>query len=142
MKRTFLAAVMAAASVGVYADVYAYPYLIFTDTNGGQVSLSVTDLVITVSGGQLIATNSTGTQTFTLSQLASMQFSASADGTVGIGSMADGQGTPAQGFELYDLSGRCVMRSAQAAGAQLQSMQKGVYVVRTADGRTSKITVK
>ena len=126
MKRTFLAAVMAAASVGVYADAYAYPYLIFTDTNGGQ----------------LIATNSTGTQTFTLSQLASMQFSASADGTVGIGSMADGQGTPAQGFELYDLSGRRVMRSAQAAGAQLQSMQKGVYVVRTADGRTSKITVK
>ena len=142
MKRTLLAVVMAAVSVGVYADSYAYPYLIFTDTNGSQVSLSVTDLVITVSGGRLIATNSTGTQTFTLAQLASMHFSKSIDVTVGIGAMDSGQWAADNGFELYDLSGRRVKRSAHAAGAQLQSMQKGVYVVRTSDGRTFKITLK
>lgn len=144
MKRLLFAAAMAAYGIGLWADDYTYPYLIFTETNGTQTSVAVADLVITVSGGQLVATNSAGTQTFTLAQLASMQFSATADGTVGIGQLEGAKCAAASETtrsDIFDLSGRRLKSSTQTSAPTLQT-KKGVYIRRTPDGRTSKIAVR
>ena len=52
-----------------------YAYLVFTNTAGTNTALSVTDLTMTVNGAQLDVTNAEGTVHFTLTELASMQFS-------------------------------------------------------------------
>ena len=72
---TFLMALGSA----VLLDAADYPYLVFTNTSGTNVVLSVENLTLTVSGSTLQVSNADGTTSFTLTDLASMQFSA--DGT-------------------------------------------------------------
>ena len=64
----------------VMAQAADYPYLVFTNTAGTTTVMSVSSLTMTVSGSSLQVTNSDGTETFALTDLASMQFSA--EGTV------------------------------------------------------------
>ena len=73
MKKIFVLAVTVVCAV--MAQAADYPYLVFTNTAGTTTVMSVTSLTITVSGSSLQVTNSDGTETFTLSDLASMQFS-------------------------------------------------------------------
>ena len=56
-------------------DAADYPYLVFTNTSGTNVVLSVENLTFNVSGSTLQVSNAEGTTTFTLTDLASMQFS-------------------------------------------------------------------
>ena len=139
MRRLLFAIVMTAFVVGSWADDATYSYLIFTDTNGTNTSIALDNLVITVSNGQLVVSNPSGTQTFTLAQLVSMQFSATADGTVGVGKVEGAHSDSLRGNEgkIYDLNGRRVHSSLSS----LQS-RKGIYMLRTPDGQTSKIAVK
>ena len=57
------------------AQDYAYPFLVFTDADGAQTTVSVASLEITFADGQLVAANGDGTTQLTLSELASMAFS-------------------------------------------------------------------
>ena len=126
------------------AQAYDYPYLTFQMTDGTVQSVAVDDLTIAFSDGQLVATNIAGTQTFTLAQLASMQFSATADGAVGIGQLEGAKGAAASETtrsDIFDLSGRRLKSSTQTSAPTLQT-KKGVYIRRTPDGRTSKIAVR
>lgn len=140
MKRLLLTVVTTVFALGLWAEGTTYPYLVFSDTQGNNVSVSVSDLVITISNGQLIASNSTGTQTFSLADLASMQFSSSSDGTVNIAKLVGSKEASLGSSLLFDLSGRR-LRNAKSQVTS-SSKQKGVYILRTPDGRTSKIMVK
>ena len=64
---------MCAGCLTTHADDYGY--LTFETSSGTQKSVSVTSLTLTVSDGKLIARNTDGSQSFTLSELSSMFFS-------------------------------------------------------------------
>jgi hypothetical protein len=75
-KKMFLMALLVCAGM-VQAGEYAY--LVFTNAEGTTTALSATNLTMTVNGTQLDVTNDEGTVNFTLTELASMQFSTNAE---------------------------------------------------------------
>lgn len=78
MKRSLF--IWTAALCAITAQAADYPYLVFTGTGGTTTKLSVSDMTLVVSGSSLQVTNTDGTTSFTLTDLASMQFSQ--DGSV------------------------------------------------------------
>ena len=137
MKRLLVAVFCAAFGVVSMAEDYTYPYLVFTNSSGTQTVVAVDELEIAFSNGQLVATNSEGTQTMlTLAELASMRFSTAMP--TGIQSLNSQPSTLSpESSTFYDLSGRTAIRKNGNA-----PVRKGVYVVRKADGSTTKIAVK
>ena len=73
MKKILIFAVTVVCAV--MAQAADYPYLVFTNTAGTTTVMNVSSLTMTVSGSSLQVTNSNGTETFALTDLASMQFS-------------------------------------------------------------------
>lgn len=63
----------------ILAKAGEYGYLVFTNTSGTTTALTVSNLSATVSGSSLVVTNDEGTVNFTLTELASMQFSTTAE---------------------------------------------------------------
>lgn len=57
------------------AQAGTYNYLVFTNTSGVNTALRVADLAMTINGTELQITNADGVTAFTLTDLASMQFS-------------------------------------------------------------------
>lgn len=76
MKKMFLMALLVCTGM-VQAGEYAY--LVFTNAEGTTTALPATNLTMTVNGTQLDVTNDEGTVNFTLTELASMQFSTTAE---------------------------------------------------------------
>lgn len=114
----------------VQADDVTFPFLVLTTSNGQQTALAVEQLEMTFEDGKLVAKNANGQATFDLADLATMQFSESNTGIVdGVESVRKGGDSE---VSAYDMSGRPVNGP----------LRKGVYVVRKADGSTSKILVK
>ena len=126
MKRLFMA--LATLLLGLTA-IHAgdYPYLTFELTDGTKASVSVSQLQLSINGTTLTA----GSQSFTLTNLAKMYFSAtdesSATGISSIDIIGNDDIT-----DIYDLQGHKVTKD---------QMKKGVYIVKTKD-RTYKIAVK
>ncbi len=103
-----------------------YSYLTFETTDGEKVSVATASLTITLSGTTLTA----GSQSFVLTNLSKMYFSATDETTTGIDTLtADDLD---EITDIYDLSGRKVPQDG---------LQAGVYVVRSKNG-THKIAVK
>ena len=126
MKRVFLAlATLCFGLTAIHAGDYSY--LTFELTDGTKASVSVAQLSLTVNGTTLTA----GSQSFTLTNLAKMYFSATDESsTTGISSI-DIIGND-DITDIYDLQGHKVTKD---------QMKKGVYIVKTKD-RTYKIAVK
>ena len=103
-----------------------YTFLTFETTDGAKASVAVENLTITISGTTLTA----GTQTFTLSNLAKMYFSASDESTTGIEEITSA--TLDEATDIYDLQGHKVSKA---------QMCKGVYIVKT-KSKTFKMVVK
>jgi hypothetical protein len=123
MKKVLLFVFMMAGTLATHAD--DYPYLTFELTDGSKTSVAVTSLSLSISGSTLTA----GDQSFTLSNLSKMYFS------------ADDQTTDIQHItitnwdevsEIYDLNGRKVTKD---------QMQRGVYIVKSKN-KTCKVVVK
>ena len=66
---------MAVALCSLVAQAADYPYLVFTNTGGTSTVMDVSNLTLAVSGSSLQVTNTDGTASFTLTDLANMQFS-------------------------------------------------------------------
>ena len=126
MKRVFLAlATLCFGLTAIHAGDYSY--LTFELTDGTKASVSISQLSRTVNGTTLTA----GSQSFTLTNLAKMYFSATDESsTTGISSI-DIIGND-DITDIYDLQGHKVTKD---------QMKKGVYIVKTKD-RTYKIAVK
>ena len=124
MKRIVL---LLMAVVGVLTMQAAdYTFLTFETTDGAKASVAVENLTITISGTTLTA----GTQSFTLSNLAKMYFSASDESTTGIEEITSA--TLDEATDIYDLQGHKVSKT---------QMCKGVYIVKT-KSKTFKMVVK
>lgn len=126
MKRVFLAlATLCFGLTAIHAGDYSY--LTFELTDGTKASVSISQLSLTVNGTTLTA----GSQSFTLTNLAKMYFSATDESsTTGISS-ADIIGSD-DITDIYNLQGHKVTKN---------QMKKGVYIVKTKD-RTYKIAIK
>ena len=107
------------------AQASDYTYLTFETTDGAKVSVSVSNLTLSISGTILTA----GTQSFTLSNLSKMYFS-NADETTGISEVMRAELDGAT--EIYNLQGHKVSKD---------QMRRGVYVIKTKQG-TFKLNIK
>ena len=103
----------------------SYSYLTFETTEGTKVSVPTSALTLTVSGTTL----KVGTQSFVLSNLRKMYFSAT-DETTGIDAPAFDALDEAT--EIYDLQGHRLTKS---------QLRKGAYIIKTKKG-TCKIVVR
>ena len=124
MKKILLTVLMFCAGLtAVMAE--DYPYLTFELTDGTKASVPTASLTLTINGTTL----TTGSQSFTLTNLSKMYFTKTNMST-GIKSIENGELTI--GNEIYDLQGHKVTKA---------QMKKGVYIVKTND-KTYIIAVK
>ena len=107
------------------AQASDYTYLTFETTDGAKVSVSVSNLTLSISGTTLTA----GTQSFTLTNLSKMYFS-NTNETTGISEVMRAELDEAT--EIYNLQGHKVSKD---------QMRRGVYVIKTKQG-TFKLNIK
>ncbi len=117
-----------------------YDYLVFTTSDGNLLSLTVSELEMTFSNGSLTAVNTDGTYTLTLSEIASMQFSTTQEGTLPDAIRCVSQPVMADAVEMFTLSGISLGVFSNVAAAEA-SLPRGVYVGKQ-QGSTFKLSVK
>ncbi|MCR4994680.1 MAG: T9SS type A sorting domain-containing protein [Bacteroidales bacterium] len=127
MRKAILTILTAASALT--AQAYDYPYLAFQTSDGTTTTVSVESLKLTISDGQLVATNGDGSTTFTLTELSQMYFTAEATDAI---KEVDSKTLDDAEISIYDLQGRLVPAS---------QLKRGIYVVKTSTG-TRKISVK
>lgn len=132
MKKLLLTLIIIAASFAALAD--GYPYLIFQTTDGTVRAMAVEAMTISVSGGNLVATNSEETQTFALAELDKMFFSES---TTGIEEMFSPDGGE---VDVFAVTGAHLGKYASAIEATTH-LKTGIYVLKSKSS-TIKIVVK
>ncbi len=128
--------IMAALLVALGMQAYDYPYLSFQTSEGTVQSVSVNELIITFSNGQLVLTNTDGNQTISLSDLSYMFFSKEAN-TAGVTRIGDATN---QTVEVFTVNGLALGRfeSIQKAKAELKP---GLYLMKS-NGKTQKVVVR
>ena len=127
MKKILLICLLVCAGM-VQAGEYAY--LVFTNTEGTQTALTVTNLTVTVNGAQLDVTNNEGTVHFSLTELASMQFRTEAGEWAAVENVLDGD-APVRVFSISGTSLGEFDNLVQAAS----SLGHGIYII--SDGKRS-----
>lgn len=130
MKKTIMLSLLIALSVAARATDYSY--MVFTLNDNTTQSIPASDLSITFSGGNLIATSGSSTVTIALSNLQKMAFS-NESSTTGIQAIESAALTIDDATEIYDMNGRRI-----PSGSQLS---RGIYIIKS-NGRTSKVQVK
>ncbi len=124
MKKILLLLTILVGTLTAQADNYTY--LTFETNDGAKASVSVENLMLTISGTTLTA----GSQQFTLSNLSKMYFSTSDETTTGIEEITNAALDEAT--DIYDLQGHKLTK---------EQMQKGVYIVKTMN-RSYKMVVR
>ena len=126
---------LVAVACAVMAQAADYPYLVFTNTAGTNTALSVSNMTLTVNGSELTVTNAEGTQAFTLTDLAAMQFSQ--DGSVtAIENVLDGE----KSVDVYSVTGvglGSFSNLHEAAGV----LPTGAYVMKQG-GKSQTVVVR
>jgi hypothetical protein len=126
MRKLLLFLVLLLGTVSATADT-DYPYLTFQTSDGTKVSISVSELTISISGTTLTA----GSESFTLSNISKMYFSTTDESSTDIQTIRMSDLTDDE-VEIFDLQGKRVQKTG---------LRQGVYIVRTKEG-ISKIAVK
>lgn len=117
-----------------------FPYLTFIASDGTVTSLGVESLEMTVTkDGNLVAVNSDGSKTFTLTSLAKMYFSLSDESTASGITMAEAEGTTGE-VEVFTLTGISLGKFTNSTKAKA-SLEQGVYILKS-KSETLKITVR
>ena len=117
------------------AQAGEYGYLVFTNTSGTQTALTVNNLSATVSGSTLVVTNDDGTVNFTLTELASMQFSTT-DTVTALENVIDGD-KPVQVFSINGTSLGTYDNLVQA----VRQLSAGAYVI-VQSSKSQKLVVR
>jgi len=109
-----------------------YQYLVFTLTDGTTQAVTATNLSISFSDGNLVATGGNETlATLPVASLSAMEFSN--DGTTGIEGISTDKLTTDSATVIYDLNGRRMPQGAQ--------LPKGVYILKS-NNKTIKVNIK
>jgi len=132
MKRLFLIVFIIVASLS--AKAYDYPYLVFQTTDGTVHAMAVESMSISISDGNLIATNNEGTQTFALVDLDKMFFSESTTGVEELFSPDGGE------VDVYAVTGAHLGKYANAKEATTH-LKSGLYLLKS-KSTTIKIVVR
>lgn len=107
------------------AQAADYPYLVFSNTAGTTTVMSVSSLTMSVSGSSLQVTNSDGTETFTLTELVSMQFSADGSATTAIEHVLEAD----RAVEVFSVTG-VQIGSFGSLRKAVQELNAGAYVIK------------
>lgn len=118
------------------AQAYDYPYLVFQNTEGTTTVIAVESLSITISDGQLVATNADGTQSFALTDLSKMYFTQQADLT-GISNAATQED---EVVEVFTTGGIKLGKYLNINEAK-SSLKPGLYILKSKQ-KSFKIVVK
>lgn len=122
------------------ASAYDYPYLTFQKTDGSVVDLSVENLVLTVSGNSIVASDGSTSTTLTIADLTKMYFSTSSTSGIAETSLS-GDSEP---VEIFTMSGVSLGSYDNIATAK-KNLQKGLFLVKeksNGSSKTYKIEVK
>ena len=123
-----------AVCCAMMAQAATYSYLVFTNTSGTTTAFEVSNLTLTVSGSNLQVTNDEGTVNLVLTELASMQFSTSADTVTAIENVLDGD-APVQVFGVSGVSLGTFGSLVEAT----QQLNAGAYVI--SNGKKSQTII-
>lgn len=116
--------VVALLACTIMAQAGEYAYLVFVNTAGTTTALSVTNMTLSVSSSELTVTNSDGSQAFTLTDLAAMQFSK--DGSVtALENVLNGE-QPVEAFTVTGIGVGRFDNLREAAGR----LPAGTYVIK------------
>ena len=130
MKKTILLTLLSILTMGMRAA--DYQYLVFTMNDGTTQAVTASNIAISISGDNLVATSGNETlATLPLASLTQMEFSN--DGTTGISQITANQLTTDADTVIYDLNGRQMPSGA--------ALPKGVYIVKN-QNKTLKVTIR
>lgn len=130
MKKTILMILLCILATRMQAG--DYQYVVFTLNNGTTQAVTATNLSITFTSDNLVATSGNETlATLPLSTLTSMEFST--DGTTGISQITADQLITDDNTVIYDMQGRQMPQGA--------ALPKGVYIVKN-NNRTFKVNIR
>ena len=132
MKKILFLAV--ACICAMMAQAGDYGFLVFTNTNSTTTAFSVTNLTLTVDGSNLQVTNDKGTVNLVLTDLASMQFSTSADLVTAIENVLDAD----QPVQVFSISGTSLGSFGSLMEAA-QQLNAGAYVI--SNGKNSQTII-
>ncbi len=127
MKKIILMTLFTALSLGSHAA--DYNYLVFTLSDGSTQSISASDLSITFSDDNLVATSGSSKVTIALTSLTKMEFSNSSTAVEAI----EADVALDETTEIYDMNGRRMTNGS--------SLTRGIYIIKS-NGKTKKITIK
>ena len=122
MNKLFVLLAVIVGSLSIQAA--DYNYLTFETTDGAKVSVSVSSLTISLSGTTLTA----GEQSFTLTNLSKMYFSAS-DETDASGIEQLSADNLDETAEIYDMQGRMVQKDQMHSGVYIIKSKRGTYKI-------------
>lgn len=140
MKKNFIVMAIALLMAGTnaMADDYSYLTVKKNDTAGTETSTALSTLKkITFSSGNMVLTTTSGTVSYTLTELDKMYFASTA---TGISNITDIDNCGA--LNVYSTNGVKMAEYApgtSVANINLSNMPKGVYIVKC-DGKTIKVT--
>ena len=135
MKKFFILMLLAVMTLTSRAADAEYQYLVFTMTDGTATAVTAANLNISFSDDNLIATSGDEIlATLPLTSLAKMEFSTEDPTPTGIQSISVDKLITDDSVTIYDMNGRLIPRSTQ--------LTKGVYIVKTATGKTIKTYIK
>ena len=135
MKKFFILMLLAVMTLTSRAADAEYQYLVFTMTDGTATAVTAANLNISFSDDNLIATSGDEIlATLPLTSLAKMEFSTEDPTPTGIQSISVDKLITDDSVTIYDMNGRLIPRNTQ--------LTKGVYIVKTATGKTIKTYIK
>ena len=137
MKREWMTGCMLVATLAAMADD-GYPYLTLQTTAGTEVKMAVDKMTIAFVNGQLVATNSEGSQQIPLQDMKMMYFSETATQTVV--TAIDGATATDEKVTVYTVGGR-LMGSFDSVKEAREALRPGIYVMKT-NTKTFKTTIK
>lgn len=137
MKREWLTDCMLVATLAAMADD-GYPLLTLQTTAGTEVKMAVDKMTIAFVNGQLVATNSEGSQQIPLQDMKMMYFSETATQTVV--TAIDGATATDEKVTVYTVGGR-LMGSFDSVKEAREALRPGIYVMKT-NTKTFKTTIK
>lgn len=130
MKKTIIIAMLCILTAGMQAA--EYEYLVFTLSDGTTTAVAASNLTITFSDGNLVASSGNETlATLPLAELTQMEFSN--DDPTGITAISTDKLITDETAAVYDMNGRRMPAAT--------SLPNGVYIVKT-QSKTVKVYIR
>lgn len=132
MRKAIILSLLTILTLGTRAA--DYEYLVFTLNDGTTQAVTATSIAINIGSDQLTVTDGNNTElaTFTLADLAKMEFS-NDGGSTGISTISADKLTTDEATAIYDMNGRQMPGNTQ--------LPKGIYILKN-NNRTIKVQIK